>query len=128
MIDLFKELLPNIMEGTSFVLENEKEYNSWLVNKALTIHMDTILYANEMNINYGLDKRLQYDYLFHAIRKRKRPFQKWMKNEKSDEILAISEYFGMSKQKAKETINILTKQQIKEIMGIVKSKDSGFKK
>lgn len=120
-MDLFKELLPSIMSGNEPVLEDEKEYNPWLVNKALSGHVDTILYANEMNINYSLDRQLQYDYLFHSVRKRKRPFQKWFKAEMNTPLAAIKEYFACSNQKARETISILTQNQIKEIIKKVES-------
>jgi hypothetical protein len=76
-----------------------------------------------MNLNYDLDKQMQYDYLFHAVRKRKRPFQKWIKPENDKQLNAIKLYFNISNQKAKETLNILTEQQIKEIVGKVKSRD-----
>jgi len=124
-MDLFKELLPSLLQGREPILEDDKDYVPYIINKALSAHIDIILYANEMNLNYNLDKRLQHDYLFHSIRKRKRTFQPWLKRSKNDELNAVKEYFGYSMQKTKETINILTSEQVKEIVTKIKSKDNG---
>jgi hypothetical protein len=56
----------------------EKEYNSFIVNRSLSNFSDTVLYANEMNINHHLDARLQFDFFINIIKKRKR-FSKWNK-------------------------------------------------
>lgn len=121
MSDLFKEIIPSIFQGKFPILEDEKDYNAFIVNKALAMHMDTILYANEMNMYPYADKKLQYDYLFHVVRKRKRPFIPWDKKDKDDPLKVIMEYFNCSPQKAKDTINILTKEQIKEITEMMKA-------
>ena len=122
-MDLFKELLPNLLEGKEPILEDEKEYVPYVINKALSAHLDIILYVQEMNMNYDLDRKLQYDYLFYSIRKKKRPFNKWLKPEVNEEIKACMEYFGYSPQKAQGIINILSKNQLKEIMDKLKSKE-----
>ena len=59
---------------------NEKEYAPFLVNRSLSYHQDTLLYANEMNSRFDVSHRLQYHYLLNSIRKRKR-FAKWAKPE-----------------------------------------------
>ena len=38
----------------------EKDYNAFIVNRALSYFNDTVLYANEMNIHHSLDSKLQY--------------------------------------------------------------------
>ena len=40
----------------------EKKYSPFIVNKALYPFPDTILLANEMNINNHLDSKLQFDF------------------------------------------------------------------
>ena len=85
-------------------------YSAYIINKKLSLAVDTILYANEMNINYELEPKLQYDFFFYSIRpNKKRPYTKWIKNEKEDEDLgAISEYYGYNNQKAKAALAILS--------------------
>ena len=60
----------------------EKAYNSFMVNRSLSYFNDTVLMANEMNINHHLDNRLQFDFLINIVRKKKR-FSKWIKPEKT---------------------------------------------
>lgn len=91
-----------------------KEYKSFLINRQFSYFVDTILYANEMNIRYEMDCDMQFDYLFHSIRPRKR-YTKWAKMEKVKDIAIIQEYYGYSLEKAKLAILILTKKDIKKI-------------
>ena len=58
----------------------EKGYNAFMVNRGLSYFNDTVLFANEMNLNAHLDNRLQFDFLINIVRRRKR-FSKWMKPE-----------------------------------------------
>jgi Bacteriophage clamp loader A subunit len=113
-LDLFKELLPSILQTKDYILtdENQNDYNPFVVNKALTQHMDTLFHAGMMNINGHLDKKIQYDYLFHAVRGYKRPYQKWMKNENNKDISIVMEYYNCSSEKAKNLLSVLTKEQI----------------
>ena len=56
----------------------EKDYNAFIVNRALSYFNDTVLYANEMNIHHSLDSKLQYSFLINIVRKQKR-WSKWLK-------------------------------------------------
>jgi len=93
----------------------EKDYSPFLVNRTLSYHKDCILYDNEMNRRHLADKKLQYDFLLNTVRSQKRPFAKWVKSEKSDDIDAIKLYFGFSDTKAREAIILLSKDNIKNI-------------
>jgi hypothetical protein len=127
-MDLFKELIPNILMSREPILEDEKDYNAFVINMSLAQHLDTILYSNEMNLNSHIDRQLQHDYFFNSVRKYKRPFYPWMKKGTNEELAAVKEYYQYSSRKAQEALNILTKQQVKEIVAIIKSKDCGVKK
>ena len=90
---------------------NESEYESFLVNRALSYHQDCLLYANEMNRRFELSVRLQYHYLLNTIRKRKR-FAKWIKHEKIDDLNIVMDYYQVSRAKAEEYLNILSENNI----------------
>ena len=90
---------------------NESEYESFLVNRALSYYQDCILYANEMNRRFELETRLQYHYLLNTIRKRKR-FAKWIKSEKIDDLKIVMEYYQVSRAKAEEYLNIISENDI----------------
>jgi len=92
----------------------EKVYEPFIVNRGLSFFADTILYANEMNRLALLDREPQFAYLLNSIRPRKR-YSKWLKQDKIEKLDIVSEYFGYSKSKAKDIINILTDDQIKII-------------
>lgn len=112
MSDLFKDIIPSILQTKKNVLENDKDYNAFVVNRALSYHMDCILYANQMNMSHGLPPDLQYQYFLNTIRPMKRKFQPWQKREVSKNLDCVKEYFGYSNQKAKEALRILNDEQI----------------
>jgi hypothetical protein len=89
----------------------EKAYNGFMVNRGLSYFQDTILIANEMNLNAHLDKKLQFDFLINIVRKRKR-FSKWAKAEVADDLEVVKEFYGYSNEKARQTMSLLTPEQI----------------
>jgi hypothetical protein len=118
MPDLFKEIIPSILEKKKSVFRDEldyKDYNSYIINRALSYHMDCVLYVNELNKHSSLEKDLQYQYLLNTIRPMKRKFQPWQKSEVDKNIECIKIYFGYSNEKAKEALRLLTDEQIAEI-------------
>ena len=120
MADLFKEVIPSILQTKKDVLKDEfdvKEYKkqAYMVNRSLSYHMDCVLYANEMNINSSLDPDMQYQYLLNTIRSMKRKFQPWQKSETEKDLECVKQYFGYSNEKAKEALRILDDEQLAEI-------------
>jgi hypothetical protein len=93
----------------------EKSYAPFLVNRSLSYHKDCVLYANEMNHLHYLDKKLQNDFLLNIVRSQKRPFAKWVKAEKSEDLECIKQIFGFSDSKAREALRLLNKEQIQKL-------------
>ena len=121
MPDLFKELLPDINYGHKNLIRtgdmDEGEYGGkcFIINRALSMNVDTVLYANEMNIHYQLDPLLQYDYFINSIRKKKR-WSKWAKAlGPSANLELIKEYYNYNEQRAREVLDLLTESEIEEI-------------
>jgi hypothetical protein len=92
----------------------EKAYSSFMVNRGLSFFPDTVLLANEMNINHHLDNKLQYHFLMNTVSKKRR-FSKWAKSHKIESIEIIKQYYGCSDQKAKSILLLLTNEQINEL-------------
>jgi hypothetical protein len=118
MPDLFKEIIPSILTTKKSVIYDEldlKDYHPFLVNRALSYHMDCVLYANEINLHPHLDKDLQYHYLLNTVRSMKRKFQPWQKSSTDKDIESVKTYFGYSNEKAKEALRILNEEQLAEI-------------
>lgn len=93
----------------------EREYKPFLVNKSLSYHRDCVSFANEMNRRPFLDSKMQNDFLLNTVRSGKRPFSKWTKSEKNDDIDAIKLYFGFSTSKAFEALRLLSDEDIQKI-------------
>ena len=115
MADLFKEILPSILQTKQpFMLtdQDERSYPAFMVNRALSYHRDTVLLANEMNKYPSLDKKLQADFLLNIVRAQKRPYSKWFKKGADDDLNAVKEYYGYTDSKAYEALKILDDAQI----------------
>ena len=91
-----------------------KSYPPYIINRCLSGHVDSILFANAMNLNQHLDKRLQYDFLLNTLRKRKR-FTPWLKKEQINDLDLVKKHYDYSNEKAKIALSLLTKTQIEYI-------------
>jgi hypothetical protein len=89
----------------------EKTYPPYIINKCLSGHIDTIMFANEINLNHHLDKKLQYDFYINILRVKKR-FSPWIKKETNKDIDYVKSYYGYSNEKAEQSLKILTKEQL----------------
>lgn len=96
------------------IMEDEKSYVPFIVNKALSYFPDTILYSNEMNRRHSLDNKLQYHYFLNTIRPKKR-FSKWAKKEDSDNLEIVKRFYDYNNQKAEQALSILTPSQLQII-------------
>ena len=92
-----------------------KKYPPYVINKCLSMFYDCIAQANEMNGYHFLDKRIQFHFYINSIRKRKRFGGKWLSQTKLKDIEYVKEYYGYSNEKAKQALNILSKEQIEVI-------------
>jgi hypothetical protein len=114
-MDLFKDILPSIMQNKKYVLEEEKDYTAFIINKTLSYHPDCILDSNMMNFYCNLDNAPQYQFYLNNLRSMKRPFVKWEKPIKENDLLAVKLFFGYSDSKAVECLKILTEDQLQII-------------
>lgn len=95
--------------------KSEKEYTPYIVNRGLSYFHDTVIQANVMNQYPLLPKKWQFQFLLNSITKKKR-FSKWSKkDDESESILLVKEYFGYSSEKAKEALKILSVEQLNTI-------------
>jgi len=92
----------------------EKAYNGYMINRSLSYFPDTVLAANEMNVNHQLDKKMQFDFLINIIRKRKR-FSKWEKKKADGDVDVIKEYYGYNDLKARQVLSLLSPEQLEQL-------------
>lgn len=116
MAELFPTL-DSINSKKEYLMQGEidrKEYNSFMVNRGLSQFMDTVLFANEMNKYYSLDKDMQYDFYFYSIPKGKR-FSKWAKSNTSKDAELVMKAYNINRSRALEYLNLLSEDNIKEL-------------
>jgi len=110
-----KDWLNSINQNKNDLVEEdpslEKEYPPFIINKCMSGHLDTVLYANEMNMSHFLDKKLQYDFYLNSVRKRKR-FSPWLRKDKVKDLDVVKSYYGYSNEKASQALRILSPEQI----------------
>tara|TARA_Y200000002_G_C22144046_1_gene440121 strand:- start:134 stop:514 length:381 start_codon:yes stop_codon:yes gene_type:complete len=98
----------NLIEEDPSVI---KDYPPYIVNRCLSGHLDTVMFANEMNKFPNLDKDLQYHFFLNTLRKKKR-FSPWLRKDKVTDLEIIKQYYGYSNEKALNALKILTPDQI----------------
>jgi hypothetical protein len=106
-----KDWLNSINSTKEDLSEDIKEYPPYIINKCLSGQVDSVLFANEMNMNHHLDKDMQYSFYLNSLRKRKR-FSPWLRKDKITDLECIKSYYGYSNEKASQALKILTKEQI----------------
>ena len=89
----------------------EKEYPPYIVNRIFSGHLDSIIFANEMNRYHFLPKKMQYDFFINILRIKKR-FSPWLKKDTIKDLEYVKRYYGYSNEKAKQALRILTKEQL----------------
>lgn len=94
--------------------ENKKEYPPYIVNRCLSGFIDTVMMANEMNINHHLSSELQYQFLLNIVRPKRR-FSPWLKKEKLNDLEVVKSYYGYSNEKARAALSILSDEQLNSI-------------
>ena len=113
-----KDWLNSINFNKNNLIEEDPEaissYPPYIINRCLSGHLDTVLFANEMNKYSNLDKDMQYSFFLYTLRKRKR-FSPWLKKEQIDDLDLVKKHYGYSNEKAKVAVTLLTKTQLEYI-------------
>ena len=89
----------------------EKGYSPYIINRIFSGHLDSIMFANEMNRYHFLPKKIQYDFMLNTLRVKKR-FSPWLKKDTIKDLEIVKRYYGYSDEKAKQTLRILNKEQL----------------
>lgn len=107
------ETKENIFEG------NEKDYNTFVINKALSFNVDCVFIAQELNKYSQVPKHAQYLLWLNSIEKKRR-YGKWVKKESMpDDIELIKEAYGYSDSKALTVLSLFTDKQLLELREIL---------
>lgn len=95
----------------------DKNYSSFMVNRGLGQHIDTILLANEMNKRPDISKLMHHDFLFHSVERKKR-YGKWAKADitDSDVIEFIRNKYDVNQAVALYYISMMDKDELESYM------------
>lgn len=120
----------NVGMGKEYIFSEEKakDYIPYLINRSFSSFIDTVLYAQDMNENWHIDKDLQYDYMYHSIRKKWRGKTLWLKRKDDKNIEALMEFYGYSRQRAREVLNLHNESELKLIVNSLKKGGKGVEK
>lgn len=102
----FFDILTNISSSTNDISgtsEFDKLYQPYIINRFLASAPGCVSYAEDMNRMPHLPKRLQYLYLLHSIKNKRRYFKYSKKEIKVEKV--IMRYF-----RCREEIALLYKQ------------------
>lgn len=101
------DITSNINEKKDYLDVQDVGYDAYVINRVMSNTADSVLFANEMNRYYSLDRDQQYAFFYFGLGKKKR-FGKWHKNQDDKEALEIiQEYYGYSRHKAKDVLSLL---------------------
>ena len=98
--------------------EKRWPYEPFMVNRAFSLHEDTVKQAAVMNQHSQLGKAEQATYYIHSIRPRHR-FASWPKLLSNPETAIIAKYYGMSSREAKLAAHIHTTEQVKVMQTVL---------
>ena len=89
----------------------DAKYPAYIVNRCMSGHLDSVMFANEMNLSHNLDSDMQYSFYLNSVRKRRR-FSPWLRKDEIKDLDLVKRYYGYSNEKAKQALRILTKKQL----------------
>jgi len=102
--------------------DTASEYDPYTINRAMTIFPDTFVAGEFLNLNYHLDKKMQHDYLYHSVQKRKR-WKKdgWLKRTEQEKkeikiLKEVGKLINYNMKATKQFWSILTTDQKKEFL------------
>ena len=89
----------------------DAKYPAYIINRCMSGHLDSIMFANEMNLSAHLDGDMQYSFYLNSVRKRRR-FSPWLRKDEIKDLDLVKRYYGYSNEKAKQALRILTNEQL----------------
>jgi hypothetical protein len=102
--------------------DSPKSFKPFLINKALSVFPDCLHSVAFLNANHGLSEKMQHDYLFYSLPKRKR-FKKdgWLKKSayEKEELQMLEDValvVGYNLQRTKQFWSMLTAEQQTEFL------------
>jgi hypothetical protein len=103
-----------------------KSYCRFVVDHAMSMSLDTLTYAQDMNERPWLDADMQHDYYFFGVRKSKR-YAKWYKRDTDDCLDAVMAEYQVGPVQGRYIVSILKPEQLAVIKDRQSEKQHGGK-
>ena len=87
---------------------NEREYNPFIINKALSFNLDCLFHVCELNKYQAIPKKSQFQYLMGSIDKKRRSGRWVRKDVLPSDIELLKEAFGYSDSNAMIALELMT--------------------
>ena len=99
------DIIKHIGNKAGFRLDDDtsSSYSPWIINKFYSFLPETVLFAASMTEFADLDNSMQYDYYYHSM-KRGAKFTKWIKEDKDENLILISEHYKVNRTRAAEML------------------------
>ncbi len=122
-LDLFKVIIPSILNTKKDSLPTDTKpshYPAFIINRALSQHLDCLSHAQNMNMHPDLPMRQHYLFLLNTVRKGFRPFIPWAKKQAQEEAVdIIATYSRISRSKAERLVDCVTPAQIEKMKKVI---------
>jgi hypothetical protein len=94
---------------------NEKEYNTFIIDKALSFNLDCLFHVAELNQYQELPKNAHHKYLLYALDKKKR-YGRWAKKASlSSDIDLVKEAYGYNTNQAMIALDLMSDKELIEL-------------
>lgn len=121
----------DILNAISFTKEDlskhsdfDKTYDSFMINRYISMLADTVHYAMFMDANSSIPKKQQFLFYLSAIPQKRRYF-KYHKKEtivNKDKVKLLCNYFQVRQEVAIDMIDFFDKKELTEINKLYKNK------
>lgn len=92
-------------------------YSAWLTNRHFSKFVDTVMYANQVNMMSNLDDQLQHDYYMRVVRSRKRYSQKKVVDDSREELIrSLMSRYSINRRKAIDAARALRPEEQRRIV------------
>ena len=114
-----------------FTEEDWKTFNTFMVNKYISMNPEYIEIANYLQ-KYSNSPKQQIYTMYKNIIPKKKVYLKWVggnkKSQNTELVEKLSQYFLVSKRETKEYLDILHKSDVKNILISMGEDDKNIKK
>lgn len=123
LFGIIKDINSGSKETSKFLKEHgrlPKAYNQFIINQAFGNTIDTILWANDMNL-YGSKIPDEAHFLYYrGVIKPKKRFGKWFKPVKDETINHLASFLNCTRNEVIKNLALIPKEIIQELEGCIK--------